>query len=890
MSSVVHFPRSLRTYLVLLGAWILLLMTCVKSYAAVSFSEFNVPTANSIPFGITAGPDETIWFTEYQANKIGRLASGLFSEYKIPTAKSGPISIAVGPDSALWFTEVAAGKIGRITIGGTISEFALTSNSAPYAIVSAGGALWYTESARSKIGRITAAGVSTEFDIPTAKSQPQGIALGSDGALWFVERATNKIGRMTTGGTFNEYAIPTPDSNAIEITAGPDNALWFTESAANKIGRIATSGAITEYSISIANSNPIDIIAGPGGALWFTANGANKIAQITTAGVVTTDAIPTPSSAPIGIAVLSGNVWFTESAGNKIGVQVLGSAPSAANKTGVRAPNALGTYFFPFVRIGPIAPCVVVGTYDDIDPHIVYTSGWQFTSATGAYNNTLHYSDTVGDSVQLSFCGGGVTLLYAANYNVGVLRVLIDGVSVATIDGYSATLQWQKQWVSNALPNGIHVLTLTHVSGGTGPRVNVDAIQVNPASTQQSSICVSVYYDMNGNQNRDAGEPLLRGAQVTLETLSDMVIGSFVSYDTAVRCFTDLPEGNYKVVEGPHTKTFTSTTPDTQVVTLPGGTIANVYFGDSVSQPNGLVSDTSRGHLYVTSRDTGWLLAWDEIDNKILMTLDMGTHPQGVGLVNDRVFVSVEGSKVVQVVDAATQIVLDEINTASICDGDPTTVAVHPTANKVYVAMRGSPGHVAVIDAVSLDVQCIDLPNPTGNGATGVAVNPSLNQLYVTSRDGKSLLVYDTNTNTLIQPAVPLTGQGYFVQAKPSTNQVYVTVASDSPNYVNASTLQLYYATAAGVTLPLTTTNTISNTEPGGTIWVSRANGNLYVAASHDNRVQIINPVTLAILQTIVMTETNSLPFAITENNALNTIYVGKRNVNLILKLSNNLP
>ena len=88
------------------------------------------------------------------------------------------------------------------------------------------------------------------------------------------------------------------------------------------------------------------------------------------------------------------------------------------------------------------------------------------------------------------------------------------------------------------------------------------------------------------------------------------------------------------------------------------------------------------------------------------------------------------------------------------------------------------------------------------------------------------------------------------------------------------------------------TTAVLSNTESGGTVWVSRVNGNLCVAALHDTRVQVIHPLTLAVLQSILMAESNAEPFGITENDKITpgTIYVGKRNVNLILKLPDNPP
>jgi virginiamycin B lyase len=60
---------------------------------------------------------------------------GTFTEYQLPTANSGPRSITTGPEGNLWFTESTAGQIGRITPGGSITEFAIsTANSNPWGI------------------------------------------------------------------------------------------------------------------------------------------------------------------------------------------------------------------------------------------------------------------------------------------------------------------------------------------------------------------------------------------------------------------------------------------------------------------------------------------------------------------------------------------------------------------------------------------------------------------------------------------------------------------------------------------------------------------------------------------------------------------------------------
>jgi streptogramin lyase len=60
---------------------------------------------------------QTLWFTETQGNAIGQITTdGVVFEYAIPTAASMPIGVTHGPDGAIWFAENAANKIGRLDV------------------------------------------------------------------------------------------------------------------------------------------------------------------------------------------------------------------------------------------------------------------------------------------------------------------------------------------------------------------------------------------------------------------------------------------------------------------------------------------------------------------------------------------------------------------------------------------------------------------------------------------------------------------------------------------------------------------------------------------------------------------------------------------------------
>ncbi len=337
------------------GIVLLLLFPAVQpAFAALAFIQYLVPTPNSTPVGITAGPDGSLWFTELDGNNIGRITiNGAIIEYSVPKANSKPIEITSGPDGNLWFTEESGNNIGRITTTGAITEYAVPTPNSDPEFITAGpdGNLWFTEDNINvnNIGRITTTGAMIEYPVPTPNPGLSGITAGPDGNLWFTENAANKIGRISTTGSIIEYSVPTSDSNPLEITAGPDGNLWFTEGSGNNIGRITTTGAIIEYPVPTPNSEPFGITMGPDGNLWFTEDNfnVNQLGRITTAGVITEYPAPTPSGFAGDVLgeVTSGpdgNLWFTETDGNNIGKVVL-------------HPVALGlTKFFTDANLNPL--------------------------------------------------------------------------------------------------------------------------------------------------------------------------------------------------------------------------------------------------------------------------------------------------------------------------------------------------------------------------------------------------------------------------------------------------------------------------------------------------------------------------------------------------------
>jgi streptogramin lyase len=311
-------------------------------------TEYAVPTGNSSPGYIAAGPDGNLWFTEQSAsgNKVAKVTTtGAFTEYPLPDLNQLPAGIVAGPDGNLWFTEARGPKVAKVTTAGVITQYTLpTASSGPEGIaVGPDGNLWVAERDGNKVASVTTAGLITEYSIPTASSQPSGIAAGPDGNLWVTEQAGNKLAKVTTAGLVTEYAAA---GAPYGIAAGPDGNLWFTEYNGNKVARITTAGVITEYPLVTAGSTPVGIAAGPDGNIWFAEQGQNKVANVTPLGVITEYTLAPPNRGPRGIAVgPDGNMWFTGANGNIVAKIVASPTCTAASVPVSRMLSSTGQYW-----------------------------------------------------------------------------------------------------------------------------------------------------------------------------------------------------------------------------------------------------------------------------------------------------------------------------------------------------------------------------------------------------------------------------------------------------------------------------------------------------------------------------------------------------------------
>ncbi len=331
---------------------------------AVTITQWQLPTTSADPAGITAGSDGALWFTECGANTIGRIPTTAptpnpantatpnpdISEYPIPTANAVPYGITSGPDGALWFTESQTAAVARIPTdatpnsGAQITEYPSASLTTPQGIATGpDGNLWVANFGVASVATISPAGQVLALLATGSSSTPLHLVTGPDGAIWFTDPCAGAIGRIK-GGALTEESIPAsvnPYPEPIGIAVGSDGNIWFTDIGLfpgnSAIGKVNVSafpvGGISEIGLPNSGSSG-NIVGGPDGALWFTDCSNDAIGRIPTTATSTSDiaeyALPTAGAEPHGIARgPDGNLWFTEFSGNSIGRLVIGSSPNA---------------------------------------------------------------------------------------------------------------------------------------------------------------------------------------------------------------------------------------------------------------------------------------------------------------------------------------------------------------------------------------------------------------------------------------------------------------------------------------------------------------------------------------------------------------------------------
>ncbi|GAA3952633.1 virginiamycin B lyase [Streptomyces marokkonensis] len=249
--------------------------------------------ASARPTVVAPGPGaRTMWVTQFLGDAITGVGTVDGRTVRVPLDRgAGPFGIATGPDGALWFTELNADRVGRlphpeVVLEGrpaVVEEFPLPVRAAGAAGITAGadGAMWFALSQADMIGRIGADGSVRLHRLPTPGARPVDITAEPDGTLWFTENGAGRIGRMTGDGQVDEVALPGGAATRPHgITAAADGGCWFTAWGTRRVGRVTPAGRVRMYELPPGVSEPHGIVAAAAGSVW-TATESGELVRLT---------------------------------------------------------------------------------------------------------------------------------------------------------------------------------------------------------------------------------------------------------------------------------------------------------------------------------------------------------------------------------------------------------------------------------------------------------------------------------------------------------------------------------------------------------------------------------------------------------------------------------
>jgi virginiamycin B lyase len=266
----------------------------VSSPTVYTFEFFPVPTTNSEPYDLAYAAN-TVWFTQRNGNKIGRLntTTGDVIEYNVPTSGSAPTGIAVAPNGMVWYVGKNGNQFGRLNPAtGVIDEFVYTTANAQFedlAVQADGLVVATSPTLDSTVSFNPVSGNFFRWIIEPGAA-PYHIAM--DGSTpWVSAPGINMVARQTLGTlTFwRLYRTHTVNNDLRGLALSKANGLiyaWFTQPQASKVGLIVinSDGQAQFYwqqELPTANSQPEGLATDAAGSVWIAAKGSNEIVRWT---------------------------------------------------------------------------------------------------------------------------------------------------------------------------------------------------------------------------------------------------------------------------------------------------------------------------------------------------------------------------------------------------------------------------------------------------------------------------------------------------------------------------------------------------------------------------------------------------------------------------------
>jgi streptogramin lyase len=328
-------------------------------------ATFSVPQTGAYPVGVVTDRRGDVWFAEDNTDALVEFipANSTFRSFPIPTPQhlawiwymvfdgTGKLWFADESQQLIWSFNPTTRTFANYSAG-TASPMVLSYDPAR-------NRLWFTSLTTSQVGYFDLAGGEAvlakvaNITAPVPGAGVSGLAVDPAGDVFVAESFQAKIVELngTTLSVMRTWNLPTgsgPVGLALDEARG---VLWFTDHATSFFGYVdLNSTAYRLYPTSLvftggdyAVSLPYWIDISSTGYLWFNEHVGDRIARFDPAKQQLTEFdIPTKESSPLMLALddQDGEVWFTEFAGNALGMVRQNSSLGASVNVSVGSASA----------------------------------------------------------------------------------------------------------------------------------------------------------------------------------------------------------------------------------------------------------------------------------------------------------------------------------------------------------------------------------------------------------------------------------------------------------------------------------------------------------------------------------------------------------------------
>lgn len=264
-----------------------LVSTATAPPAAAGTRVFPVPTSEAGLGRIVTAPDGSMWFTERDANKVGRITpTGQITEFAFPAEFPGTTTLKdldVAPDGTIWVLYESGENLRHIRPdGSTITDWSLDPEGDPAGDslrVAPDGTAWVVgQFDESIVATVTDAGGQL---LPNPPGCEDALGMAADGSMWC--RTSSGLNHLDPAGGGVNYPANNYAAYPYAIAAGPVGSIWFgryfsgtfaTSPDDGEVGYLdAGSAQVTAFNTG-SRTAPADLVQGLDGNMWFTSIGA----------------------------------------------------------------------------------------------------------------------------------------------------------------------------------------------------------------------------------------------------------------------------------------------------------------------------------------------------------------------------------------------------------------------------------------------------------------------------------------------------------------------------------------------------------------------------------------------------------------------------------------